>query len=282
MASIPHDLRNAIEDNRCILFVGAGASMDAVDANGDALPHWGALLVELLQLVERSADPDPPEVVAEIQGMLDRGDYMAVAEWLDFRLGDAKFRKHMMDRLATARSSNVHEILSKKPFRAVMTTNYDRLTEIHWELQGKNPFVVIPQSPTNIATATDALNLLGAMTPIIRAHGALNDPDSLIFFPRTYRDIMFRNEPFRQFMSTVFRQFTVLFIGTSFRDPNFQSLLQWVYTITEGKEGEHYAILENKGSVFKHYMRNNFNINFITYDAPSGNHAALPILLDSI
>src|SRR5262249_9055005 len=159
----------------------------------------------------------------------------------------AKFRSHMIKRLATAKSSPVHQILSSKPFRAVVTTNYDSLIEIHWQQQGKNPFVVIPLKPSTIATALDALQSSKDTTPIIRAHGALNDPDSLIFFPRSYREIMFRNDAFRHFMSTVFREFTVLFVGTSFRDPNFQSLLQWIYTITEGKEREHYAILDEKG-----------------------------------
>jgi hypothetical protein len=93
---------------------------------------------------------------------------------------------------------------------------------------------------------------------------------------------MFRNEPFRQFMSMLFRRFTVLFVGTSFRDPNFQSLLQWIYTFTEGKEREHYAILDGKGPVFRRYMKNNYNINFITYDAPHGDHAALRDLLESL
>ena len=282
MPSLPSALRNEIENGRCILYVGAGASMDALDVNSQLLPHWSMLLTELLNIIQSSADPDPQNVVDEIKMMLNQGDFMAIAEWIDFKLGDAPFRRHMITRLATARYSRVHEILSSKPFRAVMTTNYDRLTEIHWEQQGKNPFVVIPQKPDTIATATDALDTADGITPIIRAHGALNDPSSLVFFPRTYRHIMFRNEPFRQFMSTVFRRFTVLFVGTSFRDPNFQSLLQWIYTLTDGKEREQYAILDGKGPVFKKYMKNNYNINLITYDAPGGDHSALRPLLESI
>src|SRR5262245_53008312 len=166
MPAVPGALRNEIEQGRCILFVGAGASMDAVDADGHALPHWGMLLAELLNLIQNSADPDPPNIVAEIQMMLNQGDFMAVSEWLDFRLGDAQFRKHMITRLATAKYSRVHEILSTKPFRAVMTTNYDRLTEIHWEQQGKNPFVVVPQNPGAIAAAGDTLDAAGGVTPI--------------------------------------------------------------------------------------------------------------------
>jgi hypothetical protein len=282
MSQLPKPLLTAIREHRCVVFVGAGASMDAIDGNGNPLPHWGALLIELLTLIQESPEPDTNEVVTEIQGMIDHGDYMAISEWIDYRLGDASFRQHLLNRLATAKSSRVHEILSSKPFRAVLTTNYDRLTEIHWERQGKNPFVVIPQNADNIAIATTALQSTQGITPIIRAHGALNDPRTLIFFPRSYREIMFRNEPFRQFMSMIFRQFTVLFVGTSFRDPNFQSLLQWVYTVTDGKEAGHYAILDGKGPVFKRYMKVNYNIEFITYQAPAGDHSELLRLLDSI
>lgn len=282
MQTLPSDLRREINEGRCILFVGAGASLDAVDGNGRRLPNWGQLLEELLGLIQDSADPDPPPVIEETAHLMRQGDYMAVSEWIDYRLGDSRFRSHMISRLATARFSQVHDILSSKPFRAVVTTNYDPLIEIHWQQKAKSPFVVVPLKPTTIALAADALRTPSPMTPVIRAHGALNDPDSLIFFPRSYREVMFRNDPFRQFMATIFRQFTVLFVGTSFRDPNFQSLLQWIYTVTEGKEREHYAILDGKGPVFRKYMKLNYNINFITYDAPNGDHSALRELLATI
>lgn len=282
MSGIPVSLKKKIDEGRCILFIGAGASMDAVDAQGNGLPHWGQLLIELLELIQEMPDPDPPDVVREIQGMLQAGDFMAVSEWIEHRLGHHQFQAHMLRRLSTARYSKVHETLAPKPFKAVMTTNYDRLIEIHWEIASRNPFVVVPQSPQNIAVAREALRNASDMTPVVRAHGSLADPSSLIFFPRTYREIMFNNEPFRLYVSTVFREFTVLFVGTSFRDPNFQSLLQWIYTITGGREGEHYAILDERGPVFKRYMKSNFNVNFITYDASAGHHAGLLPLLAAL
>jgi hypothetical protein len=163
-----------------------------------------------------------------------------------------------------------------------MTTNYDGLIETHWQTQNKKPFVVVPLDSDSIAMANQTLITPKGLTPVIRAHGALNTPKSLVFFPRSYREIMFRNEPFRQFMSNIFRQFTVLFVGTSFRDPNFQSLLQWVYTITEGQEAPHYAILDGKGPVFKNYMRKNYNIELISYAAPNGDHSELVRLLEAL
>jgi hypothetical protein len=208
---------------------------------------------------------------------------MSVSEWIDKKLGHYQFTSHLRDRLLTARQSAVHEILSRKPFRAVMTTNYDQLIDIHWHQAGKNPFVVVPNNTGSIAAAQQALNAPRTETiPIIRIHGALNDPDTVIFFPRDYREIMFRNEAFRQFIAHTFRNFTILFIGTSFRDPNTQSLLQWIRTITDGKEAPLYAILDSRGTVFKNYVRQNFNVQFMTYPAPNNDHSALRPLLESL
>lgn len=282
MTPVPTDLRRAIEHGRCLLFIGAGASMDALDANGTPLPSWRCLLLELLQKIQETAEPDPQDTVDEIRATLDNGDYMAVSEWINFRLGQAHFHRHLMQRLLTAKSSRVHDILSSKPFKAVLTTNYDQLPNLHWTLRGKTPIDVVPKDSGTIGRAMDAMKLGGATIPIIRAHGSLSDPSTLIFFPKSYRDIMFRNEEFRQFMSMVFRQFTVLFVGTSFRDPNLQSLLQWIYSATDGQENPHYAILDRVGPVFRRHMMANYNIDFITYSAPSGDHSNLRPLLESL
>ena len=71
---LPKGLRKAVEEHRCIVFVGAGASMDAVDIQNRALPHWRQMLAELLDLIQDSPSEDPPDVVAEIREMFNRGE----------------------------------------------------------------------------------------------------------------------------------------------------------------------------------------------------------------
>jgi len=282
MKEIPKALKNAVSEERCVLFLGAGASKDATDANGHALPLWNQLLVELLAIQQDTANPNSASVLKEIRELLASGDLMSVTEWLDTNLGSHEFHQHLIGRLSTAQHSDVHEILSGKPFRAVMTTNYDRLIEEHWSKAGRNPFVVIPQDSSSITTAGMALNNPSNLTPVIKAHGSLNNPDSLIFFPRSYRSIMYKNEPFRAFMADVFKRFTFLFVGTSFRDPNFQSLLQWIYTQQAGRSASHFAILDQRGPVFQNYMKKNFNIDLITYENRSKTHAELKHLLSAL
>jgi hypothetical protein len=84
---------------------------------------------------------------------------------------------------------------------------------------------------------------------------------------------MYNNPGFRNFMAEMFTQYTVLFVGLSFRDPNLQSLLQWVRTQTNGNMPMHYGTLENRGQVFKLFMQNNHNVRLLTYPVPPDDHS---------
>ncbi|MGB9180989.1 MAG: SIR2 family protein [Pyrinomonadaceae bacterium] len=278
---VPNALKTALANNRCVLFLGSGASRSAVDANGEMLPHWGMMLAELLQQLQDQA-PDSDEITAENQDLLDRDDMMTLSEWIDNRLGRYEFVQYLQNRLGTASNSPIHEILSSKPFKAIITTNYDNLIEDYWNKSGRMPFVVIPQDTSSINSATQALQGNLQRCPVIKAHGSWENPDTIIFGPKSYREIMFTKDVFRQFISTIFSQYTVLFVGFSFRDPNFQSVLQWIYTTTKAQIPTHYAFLENRGPVFKHYMERNYNIRIISYPAPNGDHSALAQMLTSL
>ncbi|WP_133513311.1 SIR2 family NAD-dependent protein deacylase [Candidatus Thiosymbion oneisti] len=105
----------------------------------------------------------------------------------------------------------------------------------------------------------------GNLIPVIKPHGTWEQRESIVFGPLAYRQIMFNNEPFRNFMKTILSEYTILFAGLSFKDPNLQSLLQWVRTITNGNTPLHYATMENRGQIFKRYFSENFGVRLLTY-----------------
>lgn len=281
---VPDDLRAKIAAGQCILFIGAGASLGATDAEGRRLPSWSTLIDELWGLLNEEA-PQDPMVIAEARDLLhpEVGELLIVTEWIEKELGPRKFAEYNRKRLGTATNSVVHDILSAKNFRAVITTNYDDLVEKYWAAKNKSPFVVFPHtSAAQIGLATDVLNDRNAtQTPVIKVHGTWSQPEAVVFGPRSYREIMFANDSFRQFMAHLFTAYTILFVGFSFKDPNFQSVLQWIYTAAKGNIPTHYATLENRGRLFKNYMRQNFNIRMLTYPVPPLDHSeCLKILQD--
>jgi SIR2-like domain len=273
--AVPADLSQSIDNGKCVLFIGAGASLGAVDRLGQKLPSWGRMVGELVKLLDQEA-PQDISVQNEVQDLLNLGELLALSEWIDSELNPNKFAEFLEERLGTARNSQVHDILARHRFAAVVTTNYDALVEEYWRNAGQSPIVVTPHmSAAEIGQARRLLNSPRPdRIPIIKPHGTWERPDTLVFGPRTYRQIMFANDSFRAFMSELFTQYTVLFVGLSFKDPNLQSLLQWTYTLAGGRVPTHYATMENRGAVFKRFMLNNFRVRILTYPVPPTDHSA--------
>jgi SIR2-like protein len=278
---VPTQLKEAIAEKKCLLFLGAGASLGATDENGKRLPSWATLIQELLAELDDEGGQVPQP---EAQDLFELGELLALSEWLDGNLSRNRFSQYLRRRLGTAQNSPVHDVLSTKNFAAVMTTNYDNLVEDYWGSAGKRPFVVTPHmSESEISLATDALrDTRGTRLPVIKPHGTWERPDSLVFGPRTYRQIIFDNEPFRRFMSTVLTQYTILFVGLSFKDPNLISLLQWVHTQSKGTAPIHYATMENRGQIFKRFMLENHNVRLLTYPVPPIDHSAAQSIFESL
>lgn len=170
--SVPADLRKSIADGKCVLFIGAGASLGAVDGLGQRLPSWGRMVSELLILLDQEV-PQSIQVKTEIQDLLNLGELLALSEWIDSELNRNKFAEFLQQRLGKARNSHVHEILAQKRFAAIVTTNYDALAEEYWKAAGQRPIVVTPHMNTEaIAQARRVLNSPDPdFIPIIKPHG---------------------------------------------------------------------------------------------------------------
>lgn len=280
--AVPEDLRRSIKEGKCILFLGAGASLGAKDRAGMRLPSWKGMVDELVDKL-KAESPMSHSITEEIGDLLRREDLLTLAEWIDATLSPNSFQKYVKDRLGTAGQSQVHDILSRKQFAAVITTNYDNLAEDYWKASGKPTLTLTPHEPARINMARLALEeATRAHTPIIKLHGTWEDPNSLVFGPRAYREIMYKNEAFRHFMAYLFTKFTVVFVGFSFRDPNFESLLKWIYTTNNGNLPLHYCFLENRGEVFRRYLKEHLSVRLISYPVPPQGHSALLPLLSSL
>jgi hypothetical protein len=55
---VPQALPDALASNKCILFLGAGASRGAVDPQSERLPSWEPFVTDLLGEIEKEAPQD--------------------------------------------------------------------------------------------------------------------------------------------------------------------------------------------------------------------------------
>jgi hypothetical protein len=239
---IPPALVAAINAGRCVAFVGSGFSAAA------KLPTWETLLKEL------AARPEAEPVRAQIEERLTEKTSHAfdeVAQALEDVLG----REVLTDLLRakfhyaepTPAMQRRRELLEEIPFRAVLTTNYDRT------LKGETPSPASYRSLLR-SVQTPWINTLYVTPrdrksrPLLKLHGDLDSPETIVLTRRDYRRLLYENPHYLSFLRAYLLSHTVLYIGFSFTDAYLNELRSELLTRVDqrvGSEPVAYAIVND-------------------------------------
>jgi len=160
-------------------------------------------------------------------------------------------------------SSCLHEKLLDIPFSAILTTNYDKLIE--HAVANRNS--KIPPVFTNRDTPTLSRRLAENEFFILKAHGDIERPETIVLSSKDYTDHVFGNLPFIQFLQRLLTAKSVLFIGTSFTEPYILRLLEETRCLTAGVGLQHFALLPHAGIIRSRLLRDRYNVSVINYDA---------------
>lgn len=269
---LPKDLINRIRDGKCILFAGAGTSLDA------GLPTWHELLENMIDQVMDCGQIDAGQK-KELEELLDIQDYTVVAEFCKDMLGAKGFANLIKDRLSTKnRVSAMHKLLAEIPFKAVITSNYDNFLEKNH----RNYKVILPDDINKDGQDAVSSFFEDDMFPIFKVHGSYEDPGSIILTDNDYRNVIFRKPRYRDNLKRLFEDKSLLFVGFSFRDSSINLLLQEIFTITDGMSNYHYAFISDIGSIKKDFFRKSRNIRVIPYQTVEGSHLVLNRMLEKL
>jgi len=270
---VPPTLIKEIQQGRCIIFAGAGASMDA------NLPSWLELLRSMIERVDESGTISDTER-KELEALLNSGEHMVVAAYCRDKLGLYEFAEHLRSQLSDShRTSRTHRILAEIPFRAAITTNFDSFLE-HTRERAQ---VVLPDMMEKMGAAgVEALLRDPASFPVIKMHGTAIDVDSIVLTRGDFRKVLFEKSKYREFLKRLFTDSTIFFYGYSFRDPNIDFVLQDLMASYSGGARPHYALLPNPGSVAMRYWFEDFNIRVIPYELWEGSHVASTAFLQEL
>lgn len=272
---IPAPLVEAVERNECIAFVGAGFSAAA------RLPPWK----ELLRRVAREASP---MIRQHVETQLDRSsrahELDEAAQVLERDLGRRRFFEavqHEMRSSGNERMERRKDLLRNIPFRAILTTNFDEL------LQGVQPG---PEAYSAILRprlrdAWDVLMRPDRNRPVLKLHGDLGDPDSVVFTRRGYRDRLYRSPGYREFLRVVFSNYTVLFLGYSLTDAYLSELRSECLALFEDRRSEDhvvaYALIPDVSAVTIEHLRTTERIEVIPFSS-DGDYAGFDEILGEL
>jgi hypothetical protein len=256
---IPAELIDSVRARKCILFVGSGPSTHA------GFPSWPQLIDRLVAEAKRS----PNARLDGLEEMEARRDYLMLAEFARTTLGAwgyTQLLKKVFGRPLP--STRVHRLIAGTDYRGIITTNYDRLLETtitkvrNWS----------PNTFTTDGIAAMGEALFNPELFIYKLHGDIISPASIVLSERDYDRMILRNPHVRSFLFGAVLNHTLLFVGYSLSDPDFNLLLRELTLMFENYVPRHYALLPNSGAFDREHLLARMNIKVIPYD-PADDHA---------
>ncbi|HEX3034732.1 MAG TPA: SIR2 family protein [Thermodesulfobacteriota bacterium] len=201
--TIPRILTNAIFERRLIVVVGSGVSRFSAGC-----PLWSTLIDGLRHdlLADHYIDQSFT------------GDNLDLAQLYEIAYGRSSLGQRISNMLKPTftPTHDIYKAIVKLNPRIIITTNYDKLLESALDQMSFQYHLAVQN--TNL-TEWNSDKLL-----LLKVHGDINDYKSLIVTKEDYATFSRRFFMLTQFLSQQYAFNSILYLGFSFTDPNFQNL----------------------------------------------------------
>jgi len=270
-ANLPAGLLDAVTKRACVAFVGSGFSIPV------GMPSWTQLLEQLIEEGEQQAVIDIA-TGDHLRSMVANNRLLEVAEHTRIQLGAHRFGQVLRRNFAiSAEPTKNHELLVDTPYRAIMTTNYDKLIETAYTLRWRRtPRTITWSEPGSLGSVLYDEDFF-----VFKLHGDVDNFESIILTRRDYDEIMFRNPHVRTLLQAILLTNTIVLVGYSLQDPDFDMLLAEISLLYRGTTPLSYALLPDDGGVLKEQYKERMNMQVIPYD-PHDNHIEVTQMLEAI
>lgn len=275
MSIWPKELVHSIACRRCVLFFGAGVSMNSLGKDGVRPPSWASFLTEAAGQVGAPGK----KIVKEIYALIKAGDYLTAAEVIRNQIKQEKFTNLVKARFHTPdfKAAPIHKTLFNLDLRIAITPNFDSIYETAAGERGAGAITTKIYHDDDIA---DCLRRHERV--LIKSHGTISSPNKLIFTRTDYAKARNSHSQFYELLDALLRTHTFIFVGCGVNDPDIRSLLEnYRYRHPYGQS--HYFVTASKNfcSEVKSVLSDSLKINFIEY-AATKDHANLSKELDSL
>lgn len=196
------NIKQANEENRLAIFIGAGISKSA-DTAYIKMPLWSDLISELKSDLSICEDVD----------------YLKIAQLYYLEFGSNKYYQTLKKYFPEdVYPSNLHrEILNLKP-RIIITTNWDNLIETAIEQEGHLYDII--RNDKDLVSSTSQNKFLKIHGDFIN-HNIVFKEDDYINYSENFPLI-------ENYIKSVFSTHTVLFLGYSYNDINLKHIMKWI------------------------------------------------------
>ena len=255
----PQSLVPEIAERRCVIVLGAGASAGSISRDGKSSPpNWATLLKGASEILT-----EDDKIL--VQTLIEKERFLDAAEIVVSNSNEADYAEFIRTTFVEPhfQHSAIHAEVYRLDAKIVVTTNYDDIYETYCK-QGKG------SQGFNVCRyyESHALNdVRSKMRIILKAHGCVTDPQKTVLSRTQYHHARRDFGEFFNLLDSLFLSNTLLFIGCSLVDPDFQLLLEST-NIKCPSAHPHYAVLEEgvPGPIRKS-TRTVYNVQCLEFEA---------------
>lgn len=262
----PESLIPEIAERRCIIVLGAGASLGCLGQDGKTRPpDWPSLLKKASGRLLTS-DYQPM-----VMSLVDKNRYLDAAEIIVAKANPADYANIMHAEFVEPKfsHSDIHEEVYKLDAKVVVTTNYDEVYENYCKLgKGSQGYTVCRYYEPH------AINEVRSNRRVIlKAHGCVSNAQLTVLSRTQYHRSQRDYPEFFNLLDSLFVTNTLLFIGCSLTDPDFLLLLEGT-NIKCPSAHPHYAVLgSGEPEPLRQATRTVYNVECLEY--PNGDHGQI-------
>lgn len=234
-------IKEASKNNKLVVFVGAGVSANS------GIPTWGELIAEM------SKD------LGDFDDKKSTDTYLKIPQFYYNERGEKEYFEKLNEVFFSRKykTNPLHNEIFKLNPTHIITTNYDTLLE-EAAIEGGHFYHVVKH---DLDLPYDNLN-----KTIIKMHGDFENKN-IVLKEDDYLNYSSNFTLIENYLKSLIATNTVLFIGYSVNDPNFNLIFQWVKSILKNHFQPAYLIENSKEySKMEHHYYKNRGINIIYYD----------------
>jgi len=245
-------LRNSLAEDKLMVVTGAGVSVEIESEKGGLIPSWGGLVAS----IKSKAKKEISGLTKEQKSLLSR---LTPDGYLDYVHGDAlieaseliegivnknQFSEWIAEETKEKEGEKgpCHDYIAEIQPRGLITFNYDQCHE--------NAFYK-KKVAFNKVLYSDGVGLRRVLktgfqrpTFILKAHGCVSDPKSLVLTSSSYSRILNEQRAYRAVMQHILTRYTILIVGFALRDRDFDQILMTIERDYGSSVQDHIAIMK--------------------------------------
>ncbi|MEJ1964679.1 MAG: SIR2 family protein [Gammaproteobacteria bacterium] len=241
-------LCDAVAYRRLVVVTGSGvsAALARHPPGAAPLPTWYSVLTMLQARFAHLLQPVEKELELLLDVKTAASDYLIEAATLIREtVGVARYREAVVELTAAPAGAHsaLHDLIEDLDPLGIITFNYDMGHENAYRHR-HGPGAARLQR----AIYSDERKLRAVLAGdfgsrfVLKAHGCISRPDTIVLDRASYREIMARQLGYRAFAHHVLARFSALIVGFGLSDPDFEDLLQSFEANFGGGIGHHVYI----------------------------------------